>query len=251
MQQASFDFGFEAEDLPLMIEAIPSSGDSIVLIITKVEDPEELDTRFSKFTQSMDSEASPTEQLEKLEGGAFSFVCPGSALSEVKSICGDTEDLVTVTLGKRHILFEIGDTQLICRRLEGEFLDYKNAIPRKNPIQIVAETKALIESIDRVSVVISDKLKSPVRCLFDHDKVMLSAKTGNGEAKDVCRVSGDGDKLEIGFNNRYLMEALRYAPADKVKIELNTGVSPAIIVPVEGEENFLYMVLPVRLKSAE
>ena len=191
------------------------------------------------------------EKLEKLEGGAFSFVCPGSALSEVKNICGDTEDLVTVTLGKRHILFEIGDTQLICRRLEGEFLDYKNAIPRKNPIQIVAETKALIESIDRVSVVISDKLKSPVRCLFDHDKVMLSAKTGNGEAKDVCRVSGDGDKLEIGFNNRYLMEALRYAPADKVKIELNTGVSPAIIVPVEGEENFLYMVLPVRLKSAE
>ena len=191
------------------------------------------------------------EKLEKLEGGAFSFVCPGSALNEVKSICGDTEDLVTVTLGKRHILFEIGDTQLICRRLEGEFLDYKNAIPRKNPIQIVAETKALIESIDRVSVVISDKLKSPVRCLFDHDKVMLSAKTGNGEAKDVCRVSGDGDKLEIGFNNRYLMEALRYAPADKVKIELNTGVSPAIIVPVEGEENFLYMVLPVRLKSAE
>ena len=187
------------------------------------------------------------EKLEKLEGGAFSFVCPGSALNEVKSICGDTEDLVTVTLGKRHILFEIGDTQLICRRLEGEFLDYKNAIPRKNPIQIVAETKALIESIDRVSVVISDKLKSP----FDHDKVMLSAKTGNGEAKDVCRVSGDGDKLEIGFNNRYLMEALRYAPADKVKIELNTGVSPAIIVPVEGEENFLYMVLPVRLKSAE
>lgn len=47
------------------------------------------------------------------------------------------------------------------------------------------------------------------------------------------------------------MEALRYAPADSVKIELNTGVSPAIIVPVDGEENFLYMVLPVRLKSAE
>ena len=72
-----------------------------------------------------------------------------------------------------------------------------------------------------------------------------------GEAKDVCRLSGDGDGLEIGFNNRYLMEALRYAPADTVKIELNTGVSPAIIVPVDGEENFLYMVLPVRLKSSD
>lgn len=191
------------------------------------------------------------EPLEKIEGGAFSFVAPGSALNEVKGICADSEDLASVTLGKRHILFEVGDTELICRRLEGEFLDYKNAIPRKNPISVIADTKSLIESIDRVSVVISDKLKSPVRCLFEQDRVLLSAKTGNGEAKDVCRLSGDGNGLEIGFNNRYLMEALRYAPADTVKIELNTGVSPAIIVPVDGEENFLYMVLPVRLKSAE
>ena len=191
------------------------------------------------------------EPLEKIEGGAFSFVAPGSALNEVKSICGDTEDMATATLGRRHIMFVIGDTELICRRLEGEFLDYKNAIPRKNPIAMVANTRDLINSIDRVSVVISDKLKSPVRCMFDHDKVLLSAKTGNGEAKDICRLSGDGNGLEIGFNNRYLMEALRYAPADTVKIELNTGVSPAIIVPTEGEENFLYMVLPVRLKNAE
>ena len=191
------------------------------------------------------------EKLENMEGGAFSFVAPGSALSEVKGICADTEDLATVTLGRRHILFEVGDTELICRRLEGEFLDYKNAIPRKNPITLIADTKSLIESIDRVSVVISDKLKSPVRCLFECDKVTLTAKTGNGESRDVCRLSGDGGGLEIGFNNCYLMEALRYAPADTVKIELNTGVSPAVIVPVEGEENFLYMVLPVRLKSAE
>ncbi len=191
------------------------------------------------------------EPLEKLEGGAFSFVAPGAALNEVKSICGDVEDLATVTLGKRHILFEVGETELICRRLEGEFLDYQNAIPRKNPINVLVDTKALIESIDRVSVVISDKLKSPVRCIFDHDKLLLSARTGNGEARDVCRLSGDGGGLEIGFNNRYLMEALRYAPADTVRMELNTGVSPAIIVPVDGEENFLYMVLPVRLKSGE
>ena len=191
------------------------------------------------------------EPLEKIEGGAFSFVTPGSALNEVQKICEDTEDLAEFTLGRRHILFEVGDTQLICRRLEGEFLDYKNAIPRKNPISVIAETKSLINSIDRVSVVISDKLKSPVRCTFGSDKVFLSAKTGNGDAKDVCRISGDGGGLEIGFNNRYLMEALRYAPADTVKIELNTGVSPAIIVPVDGEENFLYMVLPVRLKSTE
>ena len=191
------------------------------------------------------------EPIERLQGGAFSFVAPGSALNEVKNICADSDDLANITLGKRHLLFEVGATQLICRRLEGEFLDYKRAIPRSNPITILAESKELIRSIDRVSVVISEKLKSPVRCCLENNKVYLSAKTGNGEAKDVCSVSGDGEGLEIGFNNRYLMEALRYAPADTVRIELNTGVTPAIIVPANGEENFLYMVLPVRLKSAQ
>lgn len=189
------------------------------------------------------------EPLEKIEGGAFSFVAPGTALNEVEKICEDIDELLTITLGQRHILFEVGETELICRRLEGEFLDYKNAIPRRNPISLVADTRAMLESLERVSVVISEKLKSPVRCVFESDRVLLSAKTASGDAKDVCRIVGDGGGLEIGFNNKYLMDALRYAPAESVKIELNTGISPAIIVPVDGEESFLYMVLPVRLKA--
>ena len=69
MQQAAFEFGFEADDIPLMIEAIPASSDSIVLIITKVEDPEELDTRFSKFAPASGGDADfQKNQPIKLEG---------------------------------------------------------------------------------------------------------------------------------------------------------------------------------------
>ena len=189
------------------------------------------------------------EPLEKIDGGAFRFVAPGSALKEVENICGDTEEMITVTRGKRHLLFSAGQTQLICRRLEGEFLDYKNAIPRNNPICVEVANSALLQSLDRISVVISEKLKSPVRCVFEEDRVLLSARTGNGEAKDICPTKGDGNELEIGFNNRYLMEALRYAPADSVRLELNTNISPCVITPVDGSDNFLYMVLPVRLKA--
>ena len=189
------------------------------------------------------------EPLEHIDGGAFKFVAPGAALNEVEKICADTDDMVTVTQGKRHLMFEAGATQLICRRLEGEFLDYKNAIPTTNPICIEVDNKTMIESLDRVSVVISEKLKSPVRCLFSQDRVYMSARTGNGEARDICPVRGDGQELEIGFNNRYLMDALRYAPADTVKMQLNTGISPCIITPVDDSDNFLYMVLPVRLKA--
>ncbi len=189
------------------------------------------------------------EKLETPASGVFSFVAPGTALSEVEKVCEEVDEPVKVTLGDRHILFEVGQTELICRRLEGEFLDYKNAIPRKNPIRLLVDTKAMMESLDRVSVVISEKLKSPVRCVFSQNKVYFSAKTANGDAKDVCKIEGDGKELEIGFNNRYLSEALRYAPAEQVRLELNSGISPAIIVPADESESFLYMVLPVRLKA--
>lgn len=189
------------------------------------------------------------EPLERKSEGGFSFVAPGSALSEVEKICAESDDLVEVTQGQRHVLFRIGNTELICRRLEGDFLDYKKVIPRNNPVSLIAETKDFIESIDRVSVVISEKMKSPLRCTFGQNKVLFSVKTGIGEAKDVCPLAGDGGDLEIGFNNRYLADAFRFAPASQVKIELSTAVSPCIIVPTEGEENFLYMVLPVRLQA--
>ena len=189
------------------------------------------------------------EPLETVSGGSFSFVAPGAALNEVAKICDDVEDEAVIILGSRHLLFEIGGNQLICRRLEGEFLDYKAAIPRTNPIIVTAGTKALMQSINRVSVVISEKQKSPVQCIFSDSKVTMSARTSMGEAKDVCPVTGDGKDLKIGFNNRYLMDALKNAPADAVRIELNTGISPCVILPAEGEEKFLYMVLPVRLKN--
>lgn len=192
------------------------------------------------------------ESIDKKEGAeTFSFVVPGAALSEVEKICSDVDELASVTQGARHVMFKVGDTMLVSRRLEGEFLAYRQAIPRNNTIHVEGDTRALLSSIDRVSLIISDKLKSPLRCVFDSNLLKISTKTAIGDAYDECPLSGDGGGLEIGFNNKYLMDALKAAPADKVRLELTTGVSPCVILPTEGEENFLYMVLPVRLKAGE
>ena len=189
------------------------------------------------------------EKYEKLEGGAFTFVAPGSALNEVEKICSDSEDGAMVILGSRHVQFEVGETQLICRRLEGEFLPYRNAIPRNNKIHVECDAKALLSSIDRVSLIISEKLKSPLRCVFGDGMVSITTKTGIGDAADQCPITGDGQGLEIGFNNKYLMDALKAAPADRLRLEFTSGVAPCVILPAEGEETFVYMVLPVRLKA--
>ena len=192
------------------------------------------------------------ETIERKEGAEeFSFVVPGAALSEVEKICSDVEETASITQGARHIMFKVGETMLVSRRLEGEFLAYRQAIPRNNSIRIEGETRALLSSIDRVSLIISDKLKSPLKCIFEQNVLKISTKTAIGDAADQCPTDGDGGGLEIGFNNRYLMDALKAAPADRVRLERTTSVSPCVILPAEGEENFLYMVLPVRLKAGE
>ena len=189
------------------------------------------------------------EKVDQAQGLLpFSFVVPGSALSEVEKICSG-EDSITVTQGARHIMFQTGDTVLVCRRLEGEFLAYKNAIPRNNSIKIEGDTRTLLQSIERVSLIISDKLKSPLRCVFGDGMLSITTKTGIGDAADQCPITGDGKGLEIGFNNKYLMDALKAAPADRLRLEFTSGVAPCVILPAEGEENFIYMVLPVRLKA--
>lgn len=193
------------------------------------------------------------EKLLSQDGaGSMSFVVPGAALSEVEKICSDCDEAVTVTQGDRHVTFEIGSTLLVARRLEGEFLNYRQTIPQNNAIVLEAETSDLQRSIDRASLIINDKLKSPLRCKFEDGSLAITSKTAIGSAFDRCPITGDGKGLEIGFNNRFLMEAVKAAPASRVRLELNTATSPCLVLPQKEEkENFLYMVLPVRLRASE
>ena len=182
----------------------------------------------------------------------FSFVVPGAALREVEKICSDCDEPVSVTQGARHILFQTGNTVLITRRLEGEFLNYKQTIPSQNSIKVFGDKRALQNCVDRVSLIISEKLKSPLRCTFDDGELKVRTKTAIGNAFDSCPIEGSGGGLEIGFNDRYLTEAMRAAPADRLRLELSKPTSPCLILPVdESDESFLYMVLPVRLKAGE
>ena len=191
------------------------------------------------------------ERVAKTEVGKVDFVVPGTALSEVEKIASDSDDLVKITLGSKHIMFTLGSTMLISRRLEGEFLNYRGSIPQACKYSIEASRRALIDTVERVSLIINDKFKSPVRCIFEDGILRVSTATTLGRANDECPVSGNGEGLEIGFNNRYILEALKAAPADTVRLQLTTGVSPCVIVPADEAKNFIYMILPVRLRANE
>lgn len=180
-------------------------------------------------------------------GGAMKFVVPASGLREVEKILSDTEETVEFTLGKKHIMFEIGDVTLVCRVLEGEFIDWRRVVPSQNSTILTANVSELMSSIERVSLIVSEKVKSPVRCIFGDNSADFRTTNTIGSAHDVCNIAGNGGELEIGFNCRYLLDALRAVPSEEVTLELQNGLSPIVFTPVDDKKDFAYMVLPVRL----
>ena len=178
----------------------------------------------------------------------MSFVVPGKTLSEVNKLLSDDETELVLQVGRRHILFNIGNYTVISRLLEGEFLDYKAAIPTAHTSEVLAKTRTFIDSVERVSLLITDRLKSPVRCVFESDEIKVSCSTAIGRANDTFDAKNEGNTVEMGFNNRYLLDALRNTEGDEVKIQLNGPISPMKVMPREGNA-FLFLVLPVRLKT--
>ena len=190
-----------------------------------------------------------TYHPEEGTGRELSFVVPAQGLKEVEKIVTDSEDNAAFTLGTKHILFQIGNATLVCRLLEGEFLDWRRVVPSNCPIKLVANVGELASSVDRVGLIVSEKYKSPVRCVFSHNELLMRTNTTIGAAEDRCSIAGDGKELEIGFNVRYLADALKVVPSDEVTLELTNGLSPIVLTPVDDKFDFAYMVLPVRIKN--
>lgn len=189
------------------------------------------------------------EMLKTSDLEDCSFIAPGSALSDLEKMCSDSEETVKIVVGSKHISFSVENCVLVTRRLEGEFLDYKKAIPSEFKYELTTERTKFLRAVDRVSLIIDDRVKNPLRCVFGFNKLSMYCVTALGKGEDICQFEGDGENLEIGFNNRYLQDALKAAPSDKLKICLSSGTAPCVILPADDSDDFLYMILPVRLKA--
>ncbi|WP_101553135.1 DNA polymerase III subunit beta [Anaerotruncus massiliensis (ex Togo et al. 2019)] len=178
----------------------------------------------------------------------FSFIVPGKSLSEVAKLLRDEEGDIEIAVSKRHIIFKAGSYNVISRLLEGEFLDYRAAIPAGGQTTVKISTRELIAAIDRASLLISDNIKSPLRLKFEGGVIKISCSTAIGKAYDEITCQQTGDDVEIGFNSRYMLDALKASECDEIQLLINGALSPIKLVPLEGD-SFTFLVLPVRLKS--
>ena len=177
------------------------------------------------------------------------IIIPAKTLTEVNKLLGDDEDDVRISANRRFVVFNSGNYTILSRLIEGEFLNYANVIPNGCKTRVVLETRDFIDTIERASLIITERLKNPLRILFDASgKVTVRCQTNLGKVVDEFAAQVEGDPVEIGFNNRYLLDALRNARCEKVVMELSGPLSPVKILPEEGSD-FIYLVLPVRFKN--
>ncbi len=181
----------------------------------------------------------------------MSFVVPGKSVYEFSKLLTDSEETVLAELTSKHIILKIGSCVFFSRLLEGEFLDYRKAIPSQNKIFAKVDTGFFIESVERASLLIDDKMITPIRCNFKGNILNISCSTQYGKVNDNIHISKDGDDIEIGFNNRYLLDALRACKDDLIVAALSSPLMSMVITPAVAKEGsrYLYLVLPMRINN--
>ena len=179
----------------------------------------------------------------------FHFVVPGRTLNEVIKLLSEEDDKECyIKVSRKHIIFEISGYQIISRLLEGEFLDYRSAIGGESKTKIRISTRAFSASLDRASIIITDRIKRPITARIEEGHITISCMTSLGKVIDTIPAEIEGDDLTIGFNNKYMTDALKATGTDEVMIQANGPFAPMRIVPLSGD-HFTFLVLPVRLKT--
>ena len=193
-----------------------------------------------------DNMAKPIESVDSQSEN--SFVVPGKTQLEILKLLTEDDEPVDIIIGQRHITFKVKSYRVISRLIEGSFIDYKATVSKEEKTVLVISTRKLIESVERMSLLNNERMQSPVRCKFLDNEIRLSCASAVGSAKDVIDIDIAGESLEIGFNNKYMLDALKNTETDEVKLVLNGPVSPIIIKPVSGD-SFLSIVVPMRLAN--
>jgi DNA polymerase-3 subunit beta len=182
----------------------------------------------------------------------MNIIISSRIINEIGKILSDTEEEgsgnIEITAGENKAKFVIGETEAVVRLMEGEFIKYKDILPKENKISVKVDKNELIESVKRASIIVREGKNSFIRFKLEENDLIVSSRADEGRNKDIIPVEKIGDDIEIGFNGRFLNDVLRAIPDEKIVIDLNTSISPCIVKPEEGDQ-YQYLILPVRLST--
>ena len=179
---------------------------------------------------------------------SVSVIIPGKTLSEISKILpGDADKDVTICFSQSSVLFKFDDTIMISRLIDGEFFRIENMIRPDYETKVVINKKELLDSIERSTILVRESDKRPLIFNIEDSSLGLRMNTVIGSMDDKLLIRKEGKDLMIGFNPRFLLDALRVIDDEEVSLYMTNAKSPLIIR--DSEDNYIYLILPVNFNA--
>ena len=175
------------------------------------------------------------------------FVVPARTMQEMIRLLGDEEETVRIELARRHIIFVFENFYFFSRYVDGEYIDYKKSLPKEFKTRVTVSLQSTIDCFERCALLIDERAKSPIRLQVIPGAIQVKCTTANGKIDEEIPCKVEGEDMLMGFNNKFLLDALRGAAGsdcEEVVFELNSPFSGMVITSPETG-SFYYMVVPL------
>ncbi|MBQ8413620.1 MAG: DNA polymerase III subunit beta [Clostridia bacterium] len=186
----------------------------------------------------------------------FSFIIPGHALGELsKNLADGDEENVEFYIARKHAIIKKGDSIFFTRTIDSEYIDYNRITPKDNDIVVIVDRERFLDGLERANIVADEKIKgstrSYVKLTTDDQFISITSSSVNGRVSDEMECVHEGREIEIGFNCRYLINSVKVAEGENIKITLKSPTQAITIEPAEEDDEFkyFYMILPVRMNE--
>ena len=177
-------------------------------------------------------------------------IVPGKTLIEIsKILSGGIEDMVDIFISEKHILFEFGNTIVLSRLIEGEYFKIDKMISNDYETKVTVNKKEFFECIDRATLLIKESEKKPIVINISDSNMELKVNSAIGSMKEDIDISKEGMDIVIGFNPRYLIDALKVIDDESIDIYLFNPKAPCFIK--DRDENYIYFILPVTIIASD
>ncbi|MGP4038970.1 DNA polymerase III subunit beta [Gracilibacillus sp. D59] len=175
-------------------------------------------------------------------------VIPGKSLNELSKILDDTEDKIQISISENQIAFQNNHLYFLSRLLDGKYPETSRLIPEESKTVILADTKTLLQAVDRASLLAKDNHNNVIRLQTKEQEIVEissnSPEIGKVE-EEITVAKMDGEELKISFSSKYMIDALKIMETEQVKIEFTGAMRPFIIKPTDHDQ-ILQLILPVR-----
>lgn len=169
-------------------------------------------------------------------------------ISKILSEVSEDEDEVRLLLNEKKAIFVIGKVKVVLRLLDGEFIKYKDVLPKDNKIKVKVNRSDLMESIERASLLSKEGKNNLIKLSIQDHIITITSKSEEGNVKEEILITKEGEDLDIGFNAKYVLDVLKSIDDEEILMYFNTGITPCLVEPTEGEA-YEYLILPVRITS--